>query len=141
MDEPVLLMGRITCSVYYEDTDFSGYVFHANYLKYFDRGREELIGLSYLRELYLRGLHFVVARAELAFHKPAQHGDRLQVTTKMPLVTSPIVRVEQTVHRLSDDGQEPVLLVSGVVKLGFIGEGGKLSSVPGDVIQHFQRLI
>ena len=45
------LEGEISFPIYYEDTDFSGYVFQPNYLKYLDRGREELLGIQRLQEL------------------------------------------------------------------------------------------
>ena len=38
--------------------------------------REDLVGLPYVRELYQRGFHYVVARMELAFQRPARHGDQ-----------------------------------------------------------------
>src|SRR4051812_11320675 len=92
---PAWLSGSVRYPVYYEDTDFSGFVYHANYLKFFERGREELVGRDYVRALYERGLHYVVARMELAFHQPARHGDVIEIRTRMRLSESPIVLVEQ----------------------------------------------
>ncbi len=47
--------------IYYEDTDHSGLVYHANYLKYFERAREHMLGLAELRRLYDEdGVGFVV---------------------------------------------------------------------------------
>ena len=68
--------------IYYEDTDFSGLVYHANYLKYFERAREHLLGVDELVRLYRDdGIGFVVYRAELTFREGARHGDHLEVRT------------------------------------------------------------
>ena len=54
--------------IYYEDTDLSEIVYHANYLKYFERAREHLLGVDELVDLYYQlGIGFVVYKAELTF--------------------------------------------------------------------------
>ena len=54
--------------IYYEDTDLSGIVYHANYLKYFERAREHLLGVEELVSLYYdEGVGFVVARQRQQF--------------------------------------------------------------------------
>jgi len=58
-------------NIYYEDTDFSGFVYHANYLKFFERSRSDLMGISALKELFDAGYHFVVSKAVLDFKAPA----------------------------------------------------------------------
>ena len=70
--------------VYYEDTDVSGVVYHANYLRYFERGRTEwLRGLGYSQEsLRLeQGAAFTVANMEIDFLAPARLDDLLEVRT------------------------------------------------------------
>ena len=71
------------CPIYYEDTDFTGYVYHANYLKFFERAREHLIGIQKLRELYANNLHFVVSEININYRQPAGHGDFLAITTDL----------------------------------------------------------
>lgn len=72
--------------VYYEDTDFGGVVYYANYLRYFERARTEwLRGLgvdhqSLAREL---GLQFVVRRAEIDFLRGARLDDQLEITVEI----------------------------------------------------------
>src|SRR5437868_2691039 len=112
MDEP-WLTGTANFTVYYEDTDFSGYVYHANYLKYFERAREELVGIAHVKDLYQRGIHYVVARMELSFHAPARHGDVVTVRTRMRVSPSPVGLVEQ-VASLAESGTK---LVSAKIKL------------------------
>lgn len=68
--------------VYYEDTDHSGVVYHANYLKYFERAREDVIGPAALVTLWNeRGLGFAVYKAGLNFLDGAAFGDRLDIVS------------------------------------------------------------
>ena len=65
----------LSCCVQYEDTDFSGFVYHANYLKFAERGRSNalrLIGITHSDLLALDApLAFVVSRMEMDFVRPA----------------------------------------------------------------------
>ncbi len=134
------LTGTVRYPVYYEDTDFSGYVYHANYLKYFERGREELVGLDHVRSLYERGVHYVVARMELKFHAPASHGDLIEIATRMRISASPIGVVEQTASRIDRTGTKaPVKLVSATIKLVSVDKGGETIPVPADVVDYYLR--
>ncbi|MFZ7127091.1 MAG: YbgC/FadM family acyl-CoA thioesterase [Desulfobacterales bacterium] len=66
--------------VYYEDTDHSGVVYHSNYLKYFERAREAVIGPERLVDLWKnRGLGFAVYKAEIHYQEGAEFGDLLDI--------------------------------------------------------------
>lgn len=66
--------------VYYEDTDFSGVVYHANYLKFFERAREEAIGQAQLVQLWEEAqLGFVVYKLDMQFSDGARFGDVLEI--------------------------------------------------------------
>lgn len=68
--------------IYYEDTDHTGVVYHANYLKYFERARENLIGTDSLAKLWEEeGLGFSVYKVEMSFYDGAAFGDRLDIRT------------------------------------------------------------
>jgi acyl-CoA thioester hydrolase len=70
--------------IYYEDTDSGGIVYHANYLKYFERGRTEFLrerGLS-VKKLHDQGIIFPVTRMELDFRASAVHDDL--ITMRIP---------------------------------------------------------
>ncbi|MBI2383545.1 MAG: tol-pal system-associated acyl-CoA thioesterase [Gammaproteobacteria bacterium] len=72
--------------IYYEDTDASGVVYHANYLRYFERARTEWVrarGLSHERLRLERGLAFTVADMQIAFVKPARMDDALEATVRV----------------------------------------------------------
>ena len=133
------IAGRTVYPVYYEDTDFSGFVYHANYLKYFERGREELVGLDYVKELYERGIHYVVTRAELKYHLPARHGDRIEILTKLKMSESPISEVRQTASKVLPSGRTEKL-VSAAIKLVAINNEGEAIRVPQDVLDYFATL-
>ena len=68
--------------VYYEDTDHSGVVYHANYLKYFERAREGVIGPGALVALWKeQGLGFAVYKANVDFLDGAEFGDTLDIVS------------------------------------------------------------
>ncbi|RLB89261.1 MAG: thioesterase [Deltaproteobacteria bacterium] len=68
--------------VYYEDTDHSGVVYHANYLKFFERAREDIIGISKLSDMWHeQGIGFAVYKVTLGYHDGAVFGDLLDIKT------------------------------------------------------------
>ncbi|MCB1391498.1 MAG: tol-pal system-associated acyl-CoA thioesterase [Rhodobacteraceae bacterium] len=94
-------MHRFPVTVYYEDTDLGGIVYHANYLKFIERARSDWVRSLGLDQNALRaqGLIFAVHRIEADFLAPARLDDRLTVTTR-PLARSPArLTLDQQVHR------------------------------------------
>lgn len=89
--------------VYYEDTDFTGLVYHANYLRYFERGRSDFLRLTSAghAELLDRAdpLAFVVTRMELQFLKAARIDDALVVRTAYDRIRGPRLHVSQAITR------------------------------------------
>lgn len=74
---------RHTFRVYYEDTDFGGVVYYANYLKFYERGRTEALRAAGVDQIALKeaGLVFVVRRFEVDYLSPARFDDLLEVET------------------------------------------------------------
>ena len=71
--------------VYYEDTDFGGVVYYANYLRYFERARTEWLrgfGVEHQRLAREDGMQFVVRRAEIDFLRGARLDDELSITVE-----------------------------------------------------------
>jgi acyl-CoA thioester hydrolase len=71
--------------VYYEDTDFGGVVYYANYLRYFERARTEWLrslGVDHQRLAREDGLQFVVRRAQIDFLRGAKLDDELSITVQ-----------------------------------------------------------
>jgi len=89
--------------VYYEDTDFTGVVYHANYLRYFERGRSEFLRMTGVSHTALRALEspmaFVVVRMTIDYRKAARIDDALIVRTVYERVERARVHVRQTLLR------------------------------------------
>ena len=92
--------------IYYEDTDFSGVVYHANYVRYLERGRSEFIraiGASHTAMLQSeQPATFMVSRLDLRFVRPAKIDDRLDVRTLMEFAKGARVVCRQTITRGED---------------------------------------
>lgn len=107
--------------VYYEDTDFSGFVYHASYLRFLERGRTELLRAlagdqsDLHREAH--GLVFVVRRMTLDFAKPARMDDMLSIRTRTVALRGASMQLAQEV-RLGED-----LLVGADVTVACVREG------------------
>ncbi len=116
--------------IYYEDTDLSGIVYHANYLKYFERAREHLIGAQELARLYNEdGIGFVVYKAELTFKDGARLGDIIEIRT-VPSMASPYrATFDQSVWR--PGGTSPMVL--GSVDLVCVDPDNNLVPLPEHV--------
>ena len=89
--------------VYYEDTDFTGVVYHANYLRYFERGRSEFLRLTGVSHTQLRALEqpmaFVVVHMSIDFRKAARIDDALIVRTEYEKLARARLHVRQTLLR------------------------------------------
>ena len=114
--------------VYYEDTDLSGAVYHANYLKFFERAREHVIGADVLRRLHEEdGLGFVVYGADLSFKRGARLGDRLEIRTTTEVESDYRAVFEQDAWPI--DGDTPY--VESTIEIVCVDERGELVPLPG----------
>lgn len=122
---------RMQVRVYYEDTDFSGVVYHANYLRFLERGRTNYLRLlgADQRALFAQtaseapGFAFVVRSMQLEFLKPARMDDVLDIVTAPQDVRGASIMLMQQVRR----GDETLLTAS--VKVAFVG-GGRARPIP-----------
>jgi acyl-CoA thioester hydrolase len=111
--------------VYYEDTDFTGIVYHANYLRFMERARTNylrLIGADHralfeAAEQEAPGFVFVVHSMTIDFRRPARMDDVLEVITEPQVVKGASITLRQRVMR----GEE--LLVDATVRFALISEG------------------
>jgi acyl-CoA thioester hydrolase len=120
-----------TVRVYYEDTDFTGIVYHANYLRYMERGRTNylrLLGADH-RALFEEtekeapGFAFVVRAMNIDFLKPARMDDVLEVHTEPQEVKGASISLHQRIVR----GEE--LLIEASVRVAFVS-GGRARPIP-----------
>lgn len=117
--------------VYYEDTDHSGVVYHANYLKYFERAREHCLGVPELVALYRdEGIGFVVYKCEMTFREGAVFGDALEVHTSVRKESEYRITFQQDVLRAG----EAKRLVEGFVQLVCVDAEKKLVRLPETVL-------
>ncbi len=111
--------------VYYEDTDFSGIVYHASYLRFLERGRTNHLRLMGAEQHALfaeaeaetPGFAFVVRSMRIDFHKPARMDDVLDVVTWPVAVKGASITLAQEVRRRHE------LLVKAEVRVAFISAG------------------
>jgi acyl-CoA thioester hydrolase len=112
---------RLAVRVYYEDTDFSGFVYHASYLRFLERGRTELLRdlAGDQSELHreARGLVFVVRRMSLDFLRPARMDDLLTIATRTRALRGASMQLAQEVRRGND------LLVAAEVTVACVRDG------------------
>lgn len=116
--------------VYYEDTDAAGIVYYANYLKYAERARTELLrdlGTENARLMETEGLAFAVRRCEVDFFKPARLDDLLSVETRLIDVGGASLVADQRVKR---DNAE---LVRMELKLACMSLDGRPARLPAAV--------
>src|SRR5688572_20483078 len=92
--------------IYYEDTDFTGLVYHANYLRYFERGRSDFLRLAGVHHNELLDgadpLGFAVNRMTLEFLKPARIDDALTAKTVFETMKGPRIFISQTLERAGE---------------------------------------
>jgi acyl-CoA thioester hydrolase len=120
--------------VYFEDTDFSGRVYHARYLHFMERGRSDYLRLLGFHHsgLAADGLAFAVRRMEIDFLRPAGIDDVLAVRTRPSQVTGARIVLEQRILR----GDE--LLVSAEVSIALVGRTGRAMRLPLAVRDSFR---
>lgn len=91
--------------VYYEDTDAGGVVFYANYLKFFERARTEMLrAMGYEQDELIanEGIIFVVRSVQVDYLTPARFNEQLQVTAKVSLAKKASLTFEQVITRGDD---------------------------------------
>ena len=129
---------RLPLRIYCEDTDFSGVVYHANYVRYLERGRSDFIrvlgiGLSSLLHAE-RPVTFMVSRLDLRFIRPARIDDRLEVRTLVDVASGARVVCRQTIGR---GGDTLIEAVSENVCVGLDGRPRRLPAVFAQKIAPF----
>jgi acyl-CoA thioester hydrolase len=112
--------------VYYEDTDFSGVVYHAGYLRFCERGRSDLLRLAGIDHMALanpadggESLAFVVSRIEADFVRAARIDDLLQVRTRFVSQSAARLNIDQRLVRGGAD------IFRAKVTVVLIGAGGR----------------
>jgi acyl-CoA thioester hydrolase len=109
--------------VYYEDTDHSGVVYYANYLKYFERAREALLGTDLLVKLWNeKGIGFAVYSVNVKYTDSAEFGDKLDIRTTFKMDSEYRAILHQDVWKTNASKAS----VTGVVELICIDKNKRL---------------
>ncbi len=118
--------------VYYEDTDFTGFVYHANYARFLERGRSDFLrsaGVSH-RDLLERDdpCAFALTALALKFRKAARIDDVLEVRTLYDALRGPRLTISQSIDRAGD------VLVEAMVEAACITPQGRPRRPPADLV-------
>ena len=128
---------RVMARVYYADTDFSGVVYHARYLEFFERGRSDFLRLAGVHHTELAdGRHgerlvWVVRRMEIDFRGSARIADVLTLDTRTDARSGARIFRAQQLKR----GEE--ILVEARVEAAIIGENGRPRRFPKEWVASF----
>lgn len=117
--------------VYYEDTDLAGIVYYANYLKFIERARSEMLKKANVNQIDLikRGYFFVVTSLKADYLKPAYFEDSLKVITEVAKIKGASIILQQTIFR-----SEKVLFEASI-RLALIDKSGKVARLPANIRQ------
>lgn len=125
--------------VYYEDTDLSGVVYHANYLRYMERGRSEFFRCAGVARLAMLDAKeptaWALRTASLEFFRPARVDDLIEVHTRATALSGARMSADQKIYR----GAE--LLVHGRVAACVITLTGKPRRIPDEVRSKLTPLV
>ena len=130
---------RLPVRIYYEDTDFTGLVYHANYLRYFERGRSDylrVVGIDHTALLERPDpCAFVVTRVELDFRKAARVDDALLVRTTYDDIRGVRLIIRQRIERGED------LIAEAAVTAACITPDGRPRRPPTELVERLKPLL
>jgi len=117
--------------IYYEDTDLAGIVYYANYLKFIERARSEMLKEANVNQMDLikRGYFFVVTSLKADYLKPAYFEDSLEVITEVAKVKGASIILQQSIFRSEK------LLFEASIRLALLDKFGKAVRLPANIRQ------
>ncbi|GBU22864.1 4-hydroxybenzoyl-CoA thioesterase [Fibrobacteres bacterium R8-0-B4] len=131
-------INELTIRVYYEDTDCGNVVYYANYLRYMERGRTELLrdlGVE-LSVYHADGFAFAVAEANVKYKQSAHYNDLLTVTTSVKEVTS------ATMTFCTEVSRGGTLLAVGEIKAACVNlANGRPARLPAEIAEALKSAI
>lgn len=139
-ESPQELAGRLEADghclnvrAYYEDTDFTGVVYHASYIRFMERGRSDFLRMLGVHHRALKEgafgepLAFAVRRLAVDFLLPAKVDDVLQVWTRCRETSGARIELDQEIRRGTD------VLLHGRVSVIVVNDNGKPRRVPAEI--------
>ena len=128
---------RFALSVYFEDTDAYGIVYYANYLKFMERARSDMIravGIDQAAELRLSGSAYAVVEVGIHYRRPARLGDDLRIVSTLGQLRASSVAIQQLVMR------GPELLSEARVIAAFLDGQGRPRRQPKKWIEQYKAI-
>jgi acyl-CoA thioester hydrolase len=129
-------VNHLPVRIYYEDTDCGNVVYYANYLRYMERGRTELLrdmGFE-LADLHAQDTLFVVVDAHVKYVRSARYNDILDVATSI-VDHTPVLLV----FHYDITNQDGVLCVSGDVKAACVNSANKVRRLPKRIVDKLEN--
>jgi acyl-CoA thioester hydrolase len=123
-----MLPHKTTCRVRYGDTDKMGFVYHANYFKWFEVGRSEMfrsIGIPY-KSIESKGVFLPLSEMHCKFNAPSQYDDILVIETSIDMRYRAGMKFDYQIF--SENGDK--LLASGYTKHACVDSGGRVVRPP-----------
>jgi acyl-CoA thioester hydrolase len=123
--------------VYFEDTDVAGIVYYANYLKFMERARSDMLrsaGIDQRKVLEEGGGVYVVAEATIKYRRPAKLDDALQILSEVAEVRAASCIIHQRVMRRGE------LLADATITAAFLSKAGRPQRQPPEWMEIFARL-
>ena len=128
---------RFALTVYFEDTDAYGIVYYANYLKFMERARSDMIravGVDQAAELNRSGSAYAVVEVDIKYRRPARLGEDLLVVSNVEQVRASSVDIHQRVMR------GPELLTDATVTAAFLDGLGRPRRQPREWVDKFKAI-
>ena len=128
---------RFALTVYFEDTDAYGIVYYANYLKFMERARSDMIravGVDQAAELRRSGSAYAVVEVDIKYRRPGRLGDDLLVVSSVEQVRASSVHIHQRVMR------GPELLTEARLTAAFLDGEGRPRRQPGGWVEKFKAI-
>jgi acyl-CoA thioester hydrolase len=128
---------RFALTVYFEDTDAYRIVYYANYLKFMERARSDMIRavvVDQAAELNASGSAYAVVEVDIRYRRPARLGNELQVVSQVQQVRASSVDIQQRVMR------GPELLTDARVTAAFLDGQGRPRRQPKDWVEKFKAI-
>lgn len=128
-----------TYRVIYGDTDQMGVVYYANYLRWFERGRGELLrasGMPYVT-IERRGMHFPVAELSCRYFRSAHYDDLILIETRLASLSRASLSFTYRIMREAED----TLLASGSTKHACVDDQGRIMRIQKDLMKALEVML
>jgi acyl-CoA thioester hydrolase len=124
--------------VYIEDTDLGGVVYHANYFRFLERARSDMLrsaGIDQRAGIESRVGVYAVVEAQIKYRKPAKLDDELVVISRLEGIHGASCVISQKILRGAD------LVAEAVLTVAFVGPDGRAKRQPADWVGKFEKIL